>query len=167
MAGMPSIRIRRPYADPDPADGMRILVDRLWPRGLAKGAAAIDEWLKAVAPSTELRRWYGHVPERFAEFQRRYQDELRQPERAQALQHLRQLARSGTITLLTASRDVEHSQAAALAHRLAADLTSGCDVEERGGDSPCWLHRVCQQCGAIADIDPPTTCSQCGAEVPG
>jgi uncharacterized protein YeaO (DUF488 family) len=167
VGGMPAVRIRRIYEDPSPADGRRILVDRLWPRGLAKSAAAIDEWAKAVAPSDELRRWYGHEPGKFAEFQRRYQDELQEPERAQALQHLSELAKSGTITLLTATRDVEHSQAAALAHRLAADPATRCEEEERGGDPPCWLHRVCPQCGAIASTDPPTTCPQCRADMPG
>ena len=93
-------------------------VGRLWPRGLSKGAAALDEWAKAVAPSDELRRWYGHEPDRFAAFRERYGAELQAPERADALAHLRQLADSGPLTLLTATRDVEHSQAAVLAERL-------------------------------------------------
>lgn len=115
---MPQVRARRVYDQPEASDGRRVLVDRLWPRGLAKDAAHIDEWLKAIAPSDELRRWYGHDPARFDEFRRRYGVELRDPERAGALLHLRELAASGTVTLLTATRDLEHSQAADLAERL-------------------------------------------------
>ena len=115
---MTTVRARRVYEAPDAADGRRVLVDRLWPRGLAKAAAHIDEWLKAIAPSDELRRWYGHNPVKFGEFRRRYGDELREPERAAALAHLRELAAAGPVTLLTATRDLEHSQAADLAERL-------------------------------------------------
>jgi uncharacterized protein YeaO (DUF488 family) len=95
-----------------------VLVDRLWPRGLSKSAASLDEWVKAVAPSDELRRWYGHEVDKFAAFRERYQAELQAPERADALAHLRQLADAGPLTLLTATRDVEHSQAAVLAAKL-------------------------------------------------
>ena len=95
-----------------------MLVDRLWPRGLSKSAAALDEWVRAVAPSDELRRWYGHEADKFPAFRDRYGAELQAPERAEALAHLRQLATSGPLTLLTATRDVEHSQAAVLAERL-------------------------------------------------
>ena len=112
------MRVRRVYDPPSPADGHRVLVDRLWPRGLAKSAAALDEWLRAVAPSDALRRWYGHDPAKFAEFRERYEAELREPERAGALASLRELAGSGPLTLLTATRDVEHSQAAVLAAHL-------------------------------------------------
>jgi uncharacterized protein YeaO (DUF488 family) len=118
MTATTDVRVRRVYDPPDPADGYRVLVDRLWPRGLSKSAAALDEWVKAVAPSDELRRWYGHEVDKFAVFQERYGAELRAPERADALAHLRQLAESGPLTLLTATRDVEHSQAAVLAARL-------------------------------------------------
>jgi uncharacterized protein YeaO (DUF488 family) len=118
MTATTDVRVRRVYDPPDPADGHRVLVDRLWPRGLSKGAAALDEWAKAVAPSDELRRWYGHEPDRFTAFRERYGAELQAPERADALAHLRQLADSGPLTLLTATRDVEHSQAAVLAERL-------------------------------------------------
>jgi uncharacterized protein YeaO (DUF488 family) len=82
-----------------------VLVDRLWPRGLAKDAAAIDEWARAAAPSDELRRWCGHEPRKFTEFRRRYHDELQKPEPAKALQHLREPAETGTITLLTAHHE--------------------------------------------------------------
>jgi uncharacterized protein YeaO (DUF488 family) len=118
MAAPSHVRLRRVYEPPDPSDGRRVLVDRLWPRGLSKNAAALDEWLKTVAPSDELRRWYGHQPEKFAEFARRYGQELQDPERAGALEHLRQLAKPGPVTLLTATRDVEHSEAAVLAELL-------------------------------------------------
>ena len=118
MTAPAQVRLRRVYEPPDPSDGRRVLVDRLWPRGLSKSAAAVDEWLKSVAPSDTLRRWYGHEPEKFPAFRQRYQEELHSPERSAALDHLRQLARGGTITLLTATRDIEHSQAAVLAEEL-------------------------------------------------
>ena len=115
MTAATAVRVRRAYDQPDPADGRRVLVDRLWPRGLPKRAAAVDEWLRAVAPSGELRRWYGHEAGRFAAFRERYEKELTEPDRAAALAHLRELAGSGTLTLLTATKDAEHSQAAVLA----------------------------------------------------
>jgi uncharacterized protein YeaO (DUF488 family) len=118
MTATTAVRVRRVYDAPDPADGHRVLVDRLWPRGLAKSAAALDEWLRAVAPSDDLRRWYGHEVGKFAEFRDRYLAELGTPERAGALAHLRELADPGPLTLLTATKDVEHSQAAVLAERL-------------------------------------------------
>jgi uncharacterized protein YeaO (DUF488 family) len=118
MTGQPEVRMRRVYDDPSTEDGTRVLVDRLWPRGLAKARAGIDEWAKQVAPSTELRRWYGQDPGRFEEFRRRYQAELAEPERQAALRHLRELARSGRLTLVTATRDIDHSQAAVLADQL-------------------------------------------------
>ena len=109
----------RIYDDALPSDGKRVLVDRVWPRGIRKEDARLDEWLRDVAPSTELRRWYGHEPGRFDEFRERYLAELREPERQAAAQHLRELAESADLTLLTATRDVEHSQAAVLARSLA------------------------------------------------
>lgn len=120
MNSKPEVRTRRVYDDPSPEDGRRVLVDRLWPRGLAKARAGIDEWAKEVAPSTELRRWYGHDPARFEEFRRRYQAELADPQRQAAVRHLRELARSGPLTLVTATRDIDHSQAAVLAEHLRA-----------------------------------------------
>jgi uncharacterized protein YeaO (DUF488 family) len=113
--GAARVGLRRVYDAPRTDDGHRVLVDRLWPRGLAKNAAAIDEWMKAVAPSDELRRWYGHEPGKFEAFRHRYQQELQTPERAEALDRLRRLAMPGPLTLLTATRDIEHSQAAVLA----------------------------------------------------
>ena len=109
---------KRIYDDPSPSDGVRILVDRVWPRGVSKQRAHIDEWLKAVAPSTELRSWYRHDPALFDEFVSRYQAELAEPEQASALAHLKALAKQSRVTLLTATRDLELSQAAVLAKLL-------------------------------------------------
>lgn len=109
------IGCRRIYDEPAPSDGMRVLVDRVWPRGMRKADAHLDEWLRDVAPSTELRRWYGHDPERFDEFRRRYLAELRDPPRQAAAEHLRSLVGEHDLTLLTATRDLAHSQAAVLA----------------------------------------------------
>ena len=120
MATEPDVRVRRVYEPVSPDDGERLLVDRLWPRGLSKQAAHLDAWAKDVAPSNELRRWYGHQPARFAEFRRRYADELREPERAKALAQLNEAARHGTVTLLTATKDAAHSEAAVLAEQLRA-----------------------------------------------
>src|SRR6516164_2763906 len=109
------IQVRRVYDRPQPGDGTRVLVDRLWPRGLTKAKAALDEWCKHVAPSDELRKWYGHDPVRFAEFSRRYRLELQDPTQAEALAHLRGLAKDRQLTLLTATRQPEISEAAVLA----------------------------------------------------
>jgi uncharacterized protein YeaO (DUF488 family) len=114
MTSRPQIRARRVYDEPTAEDGLRVLVDRLWPRGLNKAAAQVDEWCRQVAPSAQLRKWYGHDPERFAEFRHRYLAELEDPERAAALQQLRELAQGQTVTLLTATKNVEISQAAVL-----------------------------------------------------
>ncbi len=109
------VRVRRVYDEPQKEDGTRVLVDRVWPRGLAKERAELDEWAKDVAPSTELRKWYGHEPERYAEFRKRYQHELADPEHKAAVSHLRDLAERGPLTLLTATKSVDHSQAPVLA----------------------------------------------------
>lgn len=114
MTSSPQIRVRRVYEPAEPADGVRVLVDRLWPRGLSHEAAAIDHWCRAVAPSNDLRRWYGHDPDHFADFETRYREELRDPERAAALAALVGLCERGTTTLLTASRAVDISQATVL-----------------------------------------------------
>jgi uncharacterized protein YeaO (DUF488 family) len=112
--------VKRVYDDASPDDGVRVLVDRVWPRGLTKERAQLDEWCKAVAPSTELRSWYSHDPKRFDEFVRRYQVELKDPERAEAFAHLKSIAaQSRRLTLLTATKDVELSQAAVLAELLS------------------------------------------------
>lgn len=115
MKESPTVRAARVYDTPVRGDGVRVLVDRVWPRGLSRENAHIGQWCKQVAPSTELRKWYEHDPARFAEFSRRYRAELEDPERAAALQHLRALARSHILTLVTASKAVEISQAAVLA----------------------------------------------------
>lgn len=113
------VTYRRIYERPEQADGVRVLVDRVWPRGVRKEDAHLDEWLRDVAPSTDLRKWYGHDVERFAEFRRRYLAELRDAPHRQAADHLRSIARQHDLTLLTATRDVEHSQAAVLAEWLS------------------------------------------------
>jgi uncharacterized protein YeaO (DUF488 family) len=112
------VKVRRVYDERARGDGRRVLVDGLWPRGVSKSQADLDEWCKDVAPSAALRNWYGHDPERFREFSRRYRTELAAPERAHALHHLRALAATRALTLLTATRDPELSQAAVLADLL-------------------------------------------------
>ena len=118
-----SVRPGRIYDPPQEADGIRVLVDRLWPRGMSKARAALDEWCKQVAPTTELRRWYAHDPGRFAEFARRYRDELGQGEQSVALAHLRQISTGHTVTLLTASKDPALSVVAVLTDLLGSDRT--------------------------------------------
>jgi uncharacterized protein YeaO (DUF488 family) len=113
------VRVRRVYDAPARGDGSRVLVDRIWPRGLTKEKADLDEWCKTIAPSTELRKWYDHDPERFTEFARRYRQELTEPERAEALAHLRTLAKGRNLTLLTASKAVDISEATVLAAMLS------------------------------------------------
>lgn len=106
-----SIVLKRAYEPPAASDGTRILVDRLWPRGLAKAKARIDLWLKDVAPSTELRRWFQHDPEKWLEFKKRYRTELK---RSSALAELRNLSRQGDVTLVYAARDQLHNEAVVL-----------------------------------------------------
>lgn len=112
------ITCRRVYEETAPKDGKRVLVDRVWPRGMRKEDAHLDEWLRDVAPSSELRKWYGHEPSRFTEFRRRYLAELRDAGHREAAEHLRDLAAHDKLTLLTATKDVDHSQAAVLAEWL-------------------------------------------------
>jgi uncharacterized protein YeaO (DUF488 family) len=106
------IQLKRVYEEPSDKDGMRVLVERLWPRGLTKERAAVDLWLKDVAPSPELRKWFGHDPARWEQFQERYQKELRKQE--EAVQLLKQKGKEGTVTLVYAARDEEHNGALAL-----------------------------------------------------
>ncbi len=113
-----TVQVRRAYDAPERGDGTRVLVDRIWPRGLTKIKAELDEWCKEVAPSTKLRKWYSHDPARFEEFSRRYHAELKQPERSDALAHLRDLAKDRTLTLLTATKQPEISEAEVLAEML-------------------------------------------------
>ena len=118
MARAADVQVRRVYDPPEANDGQRVLVDRLWPRGLSKERAHIDEWRKDIAPSNDLRKWYGHDPHQYAEFARRYRAELDDPERAAALVHLRELASHGRLTLLTATKRSDISEAAVLAELL-------------------------------------------------
>ncbi len=107
-----NVRLKRAYEPASPSDGTRVLIDRLWPRGVKKEDAKIDEWLKEIAPSTELRKWFAHDPARWREFRRRYQSEVRQyPEQ---LAHLRALARQGIMTLVFSAHDEEHNDAVVL-----------------------------------------------------
>lgn len=106
------IQLKRVYEPPAADDGERILVERLWPRGLSKERAAVDVWLKEVAPSPGLRRWFGHDPDRWEEFRRRYWEEL--GHNPDAVKVLKQKARRGTVTLVYAARDQEHNGALAL-----------------------------------------------------
>jgi uncharacterized protein YeaO (DUF488 family) len=111
------VQVRRVYESRTRTrgDGVRVLVDRLWPRGISKESLELDRWAKEITPSSKLRVWYGHRPERFEEFAERYRAELREPEATTALDELRREAGRRTITLLTATKDVEHSAAAILA----------------------------------------------------
>jgi uncharacterized protein YeaO (DUF488 family) len=149
------VTVQRVYEDPQPGQGARVLVDRIWPRGLRKEAAHLDEWARDVAPSGELRTWYGHDPARFGEFRRRYIAELAQPGASAALGRLRARVAAGPVTLLTATKDVSHSQAAVLAELLGSDpggLRSAMAPDEEsdlGGDAACWAHLVCPECGAV------------------
>lgn len=121
------VQVRRIYDPATPGDGTRVLVDRIWPRGVSKARAHLDEWCKQIAPSTELRKWYGHDPKLFDEFVCRYRDELTESVRADALAHLHELTEKQTLTLLTASKAVDISEAAVLAHLLTARTSSGND----------------------------------------
>jgi uncharacterized protein YeaO (DUF488 family) len=107
-----SLTIKRAYEQPNATDGTRILVDRLWPRGLTKAKAKIDLWLKDVAPSTELRKWFAHDPAKWTEFQSRYKDELKLHK--DLLAQLKQKAAQGPVTLIYGARDQEHNEAAVL-----------------------------------------------------
>lgn len=106
------VRLKRAYEPPAPDDGIRILVDRLWPRGVKKANAAIDEWMKEIAPSTGLRKWFGHDPGRWSEFHRRYESEIRQ--HPDQFKRLLSLARRGRITLVFSARDEAHNDAVVL-----------------------------------------------------
>ena len=106
------IEIKRVYDAPAKSDGVRVLVDRLWPRGVSKEAAALDRWMKEVAPSAALRRWFGHDPEKWDAFRRRYESEL--GGREEELAFLREKSREGTLTLVYAAKDTEHNDAVVL-----------------------------------------------------
>jgi uncharacterized protein YeaO (DUF488 family) len=116
------VRVARVYDPVTAGDEYRVLVDRLWPRGISKAVADLDQWCREVAPSAPLRQWYGHLPDRFPEFRQRYRIELSTGDAAEAVQCLRRLARERTLTLLTASRDSATSNAAVLAEVLGGRL---------------------------------------------
>ena len=107
-----NIKIKRAYEEPDEADGFRILVDRLWPRGVTKEKASLDLWLKEIAPSTELRKWFGHDPEKWSGFRDRYETELRH--NGELIETIIDKAKEGTVTLIYGARDEEHNEALVL-----------------------------------------------------
>ena len=141
------VRVCRVYEEPSAADGIRVLVDRIWPRGLRKDAIRLDDWARDVAPSSELRTWYGHDPAKFEEFRRRYLGELTGGPQRAALARLRALAAARTepLTMLTATRDVHHSQAAVLAQllRQSAEL-----AEPEGGGAAAPSARLYERAQA-------------------
>lgn len=114
------LRIKRAYAPPSRGDGFRILVDRLWPRGVKKETARIDEWMKDVAPSDALRRWFGHDAEKWAEFKRRYAEELSRPAAQAGIDSIRKRSAEKTVTLVYAASDESHNNAVALSEFLEA-----------------------------------------------
>ena len=114
------VRLKRAYEPASAKDGYRVLIDRLWPRGISKKQAKLDEWAKELAPSSQLREWFGHEPSRFPEFRRRYIDELR--EDAPRLKELRRRARMSTLTLVYSAHDSEHNDAVVLAEVLRRGL---------------------------------------------
>lgn len=117
------VNIKRAYDKPGARDGLRILVDGLWPRGVKKADLKISRWEKAIAPSKALRAWYGHEPERWPEFRKRYREELKESPRKEALDQLIATARQGTLTLVFGTRDAEHSNAAVIAEVIQAKLS--------------------------------------------
>lgn len=116
------VNIRRAYDKPGARDGVRILVDGLWPRGVSKAELKIGAWEKSIAPSSALRRWYGHDPEKWPEFCKRYRDELKEPPRKEALDRLIAMAGQGTLTLVFGARDADRSNAAVIAELIRAKL---------------------------------------------
>ncbi|MBT9260384.1 MAG: DUF488 domain-containing protein [Clostridiales bacterium] len=116
-----AVRIKRVYEPPSPEDGYRVLVDRLWPRGLKKEEAAVDLWAKELAPTTDLRQWFGHDPSRWEGFQRRYREELKAPDAQKVLAELKEKARHTTVTLLFAAKDEDHNNAVVLQELLEGE----------------------------------------------
>jgi uncharacterized protein YeaO (DUF488 family) len=132
-----NVQLKRVYEAPEPADGYRVLIDRLWPRGVSRESAALDEWDRELAPSTSLRRWFAHDPSRFEEFRRRYIEELL--DQASRVAELRRRAREGTLTLVYSARDTEHNDAVVLAELLRRGLPNQGDAS-RGGRSTSQVH---------------------------
>lgn len=120
-----NVALKRVYDEPAASDGRRVLVERLWPRGLSKARACIDLWLKEIAPSPELRTWFGHDPEKWDEFRHRYEVELASGEAQKALCTLRDLAGQGPLTLVFAARDAQHTNALVLYELLSQTSFSG------------------------------------------
>ena len=123
--GADRVQLKRAYEAAAADDGSRVLIDRLWPRGLSKQAAALDLWLKEIAPSTELRKWFGHDPARWVEFQRRYAEEVRR--HPELFEQLRELAHKGRLTLVYAAHDEQHNDAVVL-RSLLLDAGPGVQV---------------------------------------
>jgi len=121
------LRIVRAYEPVGADDGQRILIDRLWPRGVSKSEARIDEWLKDLAPSTELRKWFGHDPSKWEQFRQRYTDELASPDKRTLLEDVARRARHGTITLVYSARDTEHSDVKVLEELITKAMVTGAD----------------------------------------
>ncbi len=117
------IKLKRAYDPPDKQDGVRVLVDRVWPRGVSRKNAALDRWMKEVAPSTELRKWFKHDPGKWEQFRKRYAEEL--ADRGEAIAFLNETSRRGTLTLVYAAKDPEHNNAAALRGYLERGATRG------------------------------------------
>ena len=119
-----TIKIKRAYEPPEKSDGYRVLIDRLWPRGVSKARLRLDEWCKDLAPSAELRKFFGHDPDKWREFQSRYRKELREADSKKKLADLRALARRSTLTLVYSARDEDHNDAVVLKQLLERDLKS-------------------------------------------
>ena len=119
-----SVRLQRAYDDPQPDDGHRVLVDRVWPRGRTKAELQLDAWARDLGPSTSLRKWFGHDPARWTEFQARYRAELAAPERARALDELATIARRHRVTIVYGARDREHNQAQVIADEIARRISA-------------------------------------------
>ncbi|MFN3285239.1 MAG: DUF488 domain-containing protein [bacterium] len=126
------LRVRRVYDPPEPQDGFRVLVDRLWPRGLSKEAARVDFWARELAPSDRLRRWFGHDPLKWEEFRRRYREELSRGPAQELVQQLVERARRGNVTLLFGARDEQHNNAVVLAEVLQERLAGSVARRRRG-----------------------------------
>jgi uncharacterized protein YeaO (DUF488 family) len=125
------VRLKRVYQPPAPTDGYRVLIDRLWPRGVSREQAELDEWQRQLSPSAELRRWFGHDPSRFVEFRRRYIEEL--GDQRPRLAKLRRKAREGTLTLVYSARDTERNDAVVLAGVLRQGLPANPRAEGADG----------------------------------
>jgi uncharacterized protein YeaO (DUF488 family) len=132
------VRLQRAYDEPVPDDGHRVLVDRVWPRGRTKEQLQLDTWARDLGPSTQLRKWFGHDPARWAEFEARYQAELAEPARAQALDALAEQARRGPVTLVFGARDREHNQAVVIADEIERRLGDRRWESDSRGDRCRW-----------------------------